>query len=1367
MSQDVSNQVQPSADSADDSRLPTHVVGIGASAGGLESLEQLFRHMPNNTGMAFVVIQHLSPDFKSMMNELLARDTNMRIAVAEDGMRAEADVIYLLPPRKEMIIADGSLHLSNKDLTRGLALPIDHFLESLARDCGDAAIAVILSGSGTDGTRGITEVSRRGGLVIAESLDTAKFDGMPSSAQATGQVDLTLSPDEIGNAIVAFRNDPSSLTRSRIAGGDNDPSLKGIDAIMQLFRSVYDLDFGAYKDSTVMRRIRRRLAMAHVDTFDQYADVLQSDSEELHSLYGDLLIGVTEFFRDPAVFDHLCQTVLPEVIARRKDDDCIRAWVAGCATGEEAYSVAIAFQEAMRISQISVPLKLFATDVHRRSIERASRGIFGADVLRQVPLERLERYFLPRSDGYQIRPEIRQMIVFAPHNVLRDAPFTDLDFVSCRNLLIYLRAAAQRRALSLFHYGLRVGGVLLLGSSESTGELAGEFNVISERYRLYGKARDVRLTQNLRSPLTSADALSPTIPQQTAVARTSAAAAPMRRIHDHLLNTLMPPSILIDSSRRVMDTFGSAEKMLRFPARQPSLDVIDLVHPPLRTPLSGLISRAIRDQTTARFGKIGLEQASDGGLIDLSVEPLLVHGDDPCFLIRFDRFRDADDAVSTQSAVNGTAAVVEESEASRDQIQQLEDDLRYSRENLQATIEELETSNEELQATNEELIASNEELQSTNEELHSLNEELYTVNSEHQRKIEELAELNHDMNHLLENTDVATVFLDSSLRIRRFTSRVSQIFELIDEDVGRSIHTFAAKLPIADLLTQLQTVLDAGRSLEQEVRAADDTAYLMRLLPYRTGDRIDGVVMMWIDISSVEALRGRLRWLSAIVESTSDAIIGQNPDGIIITWNSGAERLYGYSAEEIIGKPIEILIPHDRQEEVREYRQRILRGETVHSVDTIRLNRHGEPINVSLTVSPVVDSAGGLMGISKIARDIAPRIRMEEEIRNQVAQREHFLAMLSHELRNPFNAIRSASAVLSDERASLESRHAAEGTIGRQVTIVNHLLTDLLDVARVAENRINLKFEVFDLRELAQTVEEIVQSELDRHSCTIEFDTEPEPAVIRGDRTRLIQVQVNLIHNAAKYSDSGNPIVVSIRSEDDQVHLAVTDQGQGIPPENLQSIFEPFAQLDRSRERSDGGLGVGLTLAKSIVELHGGTIDAESAGPGRGSTFHIRLPRCHEGPPPTDSGQTSENGRLSTHSTTPPAAVKALRICVVEDMQDNREMVRTLLELDGHEAVAVANGQSAIDLLCSDSFDLALVDIGLPDMSGYDVARQVREEASADCRLVALTGYGQPSDVRRAQESGFDAHMVKPLDPAQLQELIAELSQGSAPPSDP
>ncbi len=479
---------------------PCYVVGIGASAGGLESLEKLFRTLPADTGMAFVVLQHLSPDFKSMMSELLGRDTAMTIHRAEDGMPVEADSIYLLPPKKEMIIEDGRLRLTDKDRSKGLALPIDIFLESLARECGSKAIAIILSGSGSDGSRGVIEIARYGGFVISESPKTAKFDSMPASAQASGVVDEILVPEEIGQLLVRLATEPSLTRKERIDQEElRQDSLQGMDAIYQLFRRHHDIDFSVYKDTTVLRRIHRRVAMVGSASVDDYARKLHYEPKELDALYSDLLIGVTQFFRDPETYTLLGQTVFTELVNSRDGSEPIRAWISGCATGEEPYSMAIAIHEAFEKAGRTPNLKLFATDVHKSSLEHAGRGIYPADAMKGMSEERLKKYFAPREHGYQVSPEIRKSIVFAPHNVLSDAPFTDLDFVSCRNLLIYFQQPAQTRALSMFHYALNKGGIMLLGGSESPGELSGEFDVVHERARIYRKRRAVRLPSEFRA----------------------------------------------------------------------------------------------------------------------------------------------------------------------------------------------------------------------------------------------------------------------------------------------------------------------------------------------------------------------------------------------------------------------------------------------------------------------------------------------------------------------------------------------------------------------------------------------------------------------------------------------------------------------------------------------------------------------------------------------------------------------------------------------------------------------------------------------------------------------------------------------------
>ncbi|KAA1259599.1 Aerobic respiration control sensor protein ArcB [Rubripirellula obstinata] len=1327
---------------------PKFVVGIGASAGGLESLEKLFRNLSPDTGMAFVVLQHLSPNFKSMMYELLGRDTAMTIHRAEDGMRVQANSVYLLPPKKEMVIRNGELSVQDKAPGNGLALPIDLFFESLALDCGPQAIAVVLSGSGSDGSRGIVEIAKHGGFVISESLDTAKFDGMPASATATGVVDEILKPEEIGALLALIASKPNVTRTARIAAVNRrDDQLLGMEAIYQQFRRAYEIDFGVYKDTTVLRRVHRRMAMAGIENVDDYADRLADDNEELEALYCDLLIGVTQFFRDPDTFDYLGNHIFPDLIHNCDANQPLRVWVAGCATGEEPYSIAIALHEAFERAGQMLNLKMFATDVHRSSIEHAGRGVYAGDVLQGVDGERLEKYFIRRDDGFQVSPSIRKSIVFAPHNVLSDAPFTDLDLVSCRNMLIYFQGVAQNRSLSMFHYGLRKGGILLLGGSESPGELAGEFDVVQERSRIYRKRRQVRLPNEFRSPLKRPSSADLHISSARSARSVQQNKAIEPSLYDQLLNKLMPPSLLIDENRNLIESFGGAQKFLRFPSRQPSLDILDLVDKSLRTTLSGAISRTLKDNQPVRYSNVMLRVDEGEQAYNLTVTPILhssISGKH--HVISFE-------------ATAGAAAVVSEAtvesydgelDASRDHIRQLEDDLRYSRENLQATIEELETSNEELQATNEELIASNEELQSTNEELHSVNEELFTVNSEHQSKITELAELNEDMNHLLENTDVATVFLDKDLCVRRFTSRVSNVFDFVDHDIGRSIKSFSPRFSASDLVGQLTTVIETGQAFECETFAEDGTCYLMRILPYRIGRSVEGVVLMLVNISSMEVLRERLRWMSAIVETSDDAIIGQDLDGMVTSWNSGAERLYGYSAEEVIKKHVSFLIPKKRQTEVTEYLEKIATGQRLHTRDTVRVRKDGTEIHVSITVSPVFDGNGKLIGISKIARDVSERIKMESEIRDEIRKREAFLATLSHELRNPLGAALSASRLIQDGRSDEAMRINAAGVIERQITMTRSLLSDLLDMSRITQGKIELAQDIIDLRSLVDLIHETTLSEADDHRQKISWDLPDSPVYVRGDATRLVQVQVNLIHNALKYSPEESAVNVVIRQDGDQATISVTDFGVGIESHELESIFDAFVQLGDTLGRSEGGLGVGLTLVRTLVEAHGGTVNAESKGRGHGTTVSINLPLASE--PEQESGMISD---ASESSNGMPRTV-----VLIEDIDDSRKMLSSLLSLDGHIVHACEDGESGAEAILQNCPDLALVDIGLPGIDGYEVARRTRDQPRCrDTHIVALTGFGQSHDVEKALEAGFDGHLVKPIDPDELTKLLSSLPE--------
>jgi two-component system, chemotaxis family, CheB/CheR fusion protein len=1472
-----------------------HVVGIGASAGGLEPLERLFSHLPADTGMAFVVLQHLSPDFKSLMGELLARRTSMAVRLAEHETPVEPDTVYLLPPMKEMIIKDRRLLLSDKDPRHGLSLPIDLFLRSLAQDVGERAIAVILSGSGSDGSRGIQEISRAGGIVFCESPDTAQFNGMPVSAMHTGIVDQVLPPEEIALAVAALGRPPAAVETAA------DPAAEdhGADAILRLLRDEYGIDFSHYKASTVTRRIERRLALNRSLDLEMYIEQLRSDPRELNSLYEDLLIGVTRFFRDDAAFATLEQRIVPELVDRTAPGEQIRVWVPGCATGQEAYSIAMLLHERLAAARKAVNVKILATDVHKTSLEVASAGVYSEAQIAGITPERLDRFFTLKPHGYQISQTLRESIVFAPHNLIRDAPFTKLDLITCRNLLIYFQPHAQRTVLTLFHFCLKPGGVLFLGSSETPGALLDEFDTLDEHGKIYRKRRDIALPRDLKLPLPRS-ATAPRGPTPSLV-RGSGIQPQLLALYDRLLDRFMPPSFLVDEHGQLVDTFGGVASLLTVKARRPSAHLLEMLNDDLKTVVSSALHRVQRDGERVRYADVPI--AAQTSRLTVSAEPIrnpqgvlshiLITLAGEAALPGSLPASAGDDVPAASSRPGSAPHPVDLQALSHDHKHALEDELSYTKQSLQAAIEELEATNEELQATNEELIASNEELQSTNEELHSVNEELYTVNAEYQKKNAELQELNNDIEHLLNGTDVATIFLDRQLCIRKFTPRIAAMFHVLPQDVGRPIRSFSHDLQYSTLIADIERVLQDGVALEAPTWDAQGRGYFLRILPYRGREKErkegiaaerqpatppaapDGVVLTLTDISALEQARAKVAQLSAIVESSDDAIVGSGLDGYITSWNNGASLLYGYSADEAIGRHLSFLQPQGREDETEGLLSRVRGGRSVERVETALLRKDDTLVDVSVKFSPIFDRSDTPIGVSAISRDITQlvrarreiaereerirllldstaeaiygidlsgicifcnpacarllgydspaaligkqlhplihhtkrdgtpyppeqssiyeamrhrqearvddevlwradgtcfpaeylshpieregeligavvtflditeRRRAEEEIQEGVKRREQFLAMLSHELRNPLAAILSATRLIEGAVVADTVRQEAGLVVERQAKHMARLLDDLLDVARITRGRIVLRNERIDLRETTRSAIEALGPFLAEHDSHLEVDIPEEPVPVIGDPARLQQIQANLLSNASKYSPRGGHIRLELRRVDGHAMIRVTDDGNGIEPEVLPHIFDLFVQGDRSLARSEGGLGIGLTLLRSLVELHNGRVEVHSEGRDRGTTFKVWLP-------------LASTASLCADGAALRSTDAARTVVLVEDQADARRMMQLLLESQGVNVFTAENGKEGVALIERVHPDLALVDLGLPIMSGFELARHVRRSRdNSTTRLVALSGYGQDSDIQEALDAGFDEHVTKPPDPERLEQLLA------------
>jgi len=1326
---------------------PIYVVGIGASAGGLEALEHFFDNVPTKTGMAFVVIQHLSPDFKSLMDEILARRTRLPISLVEDAMVVEKDHIYLIPPKKEMIISGGRLLLSERDRDQELTLPIDVFFRSLAQDCAARAIAVVLSGGGSDGSRGIRAVHEAGRLVVVQDVESAQFDGMPKTAREAGVADYVLPPQDMPGVLVEHAN------RAGARPERTSETEHGMSAVYRMLEQEFGIDFTHYKPSTITRRIERRLQLARIDDIDEYVEKLRGERKELDILYRDLLIGVTRFFRNEEAFEVLGKEVLADLLNAGSNETPFRVWVAGCATGEEVYSLAILLNELT--AETGRPFKLFATDVHQGSLELATRAVYDEEAVVNVSPERLQRYFLLRGKSYQVVPEIRQSIVFAHHNMVKDAPFTRVDLVSCRNVLIYLQQSAQEKVLSRFHFALNRGGIMFLGPSESLGHLDHDFETVHKQWRIYRKFSDSRVPFDRKAPHGSHASQGPkSNSSRQAAADGIGARGPARYSVTHLLGTydtllgeLMPPSLLVDDRGELLHSFGGATRFLKLRDGRHGLDAFEMVDSELRMVLIGGLQRALHSDTAIVFRGVHIDDQP------YKVSVRRVHnkkGPSSHVLITFELLDAMPAAIPAETEIDLR-------HVPREQLGVLEAELSRTKESLQSATEELESSNEELQAANEELLASNEELQSTNEELQSVNEELYSVNAEYQRKIADLTELANDMDNLLSSTDIGTIFLDRDLKIRKFTPQVAETFNLLPGDVGRPIETFTYAVEHPELNEDLKRVLSTGERVERELRDRHNRAFFLRILPYRAKGAVAGVVITLIDVSGLKAAEDALfheRYLlNSLLYSVPDAIYFKDARGRFIRANPPmAERLGLDDPRQAVGKTGFELPRHEAALAVHREDEEVLRTGVAQSYKLEKRELVDGSLEWDLVSRlPLTDGSAHIVGVIGIFRSVTEQKRAEEKINDAVRRRDEFLAMLSHELRNPLGAIVSATTLLKGQPLEPQQHENVLQIVERQAQQMARLLDDLLEASRITQDKIELRRTVLDLRTVLRDAADAVRGLMEARGLAFSVELDSEPLYVDGDAARLQQVSVNLLSNAAKYTPRGGHVTLRAKREGDEATILVSDDGLGIPKELLESAFDLFVQSRRTLDRAEGGLGVGLTLVRGLVTKHGGHVHARSEGEGKGSEFDVHLPIV-AAPPAQDPAERPSGVELP----------RGAKVVVVEDNADSREVLCTLLTHAGFDCKSSDNGAAGLALIGEFEPVVAIIDIGLPEIDGLELARRIRKNSNRQIYLIALTGYGQDGDRRMALAAGFDEHLVKPVDFAALRRLLGRRNDAVA-----
>ncbi len=1351
-------------------REPRAMVGIGASAGGLEAVSELLTHLSPATGLAFLVVQHLDRTHSSFLADILAKKTSMPVLEAQNGAAILPDHVYVITPNTGMIVSDSHLIVTARTEAAGIHMPTDALFNSLAMEHKKNSIGVILSGTGSDGATGMQAIKGQGGITFAQDETSAKFDGMPHSAIDTGCVDFVLTPAEIAKELERIASHPY-LTDEPLPEEANINE-DGWKRLFRLLRAASGVDFSHYKRSTIHRRLVRRLALKKIDTLSGYLELLQDNPAEVAALYQDFLIRVTGFFRDAETFDSLASDVFPRIMQGRAPNDPIRIWVPGCSTGEEVYSIAIVLLEFLGDAAASMPIQIFGTDVNGQAIDRARAGRYIENIALDMSEKRLQRFFVKVDDHYEIVRMVRDLCVFAEHNVTRDPPFSRLDLVSCRNLLIYLDQSTQKKVMTIFHYALKPERFLMLGPSESIGQSSELFELRDKKRKLYQRAP---------TPSSLTLELPPIDRIQAKRARVPVPAETEEVDFDHvqresdrrLLTRFAPPAVVIDERMNVLQFRGRTGLFLEHQQGAASLQLQKLIRPEILVEVSTAIAEARRIEAPVRREGLRVEIEGGNRRVDVEVIPLWTAGSTArCYTVLFE-LPEAVKAPSAslldglarwfRSTSSGGAAVA----AKDTENNQLRHEIEATRAYLQSVVESSEATQEELRSANEEVLSANEEFQSTNEELEtakeelqSANEELATTNEELRIRNLELSQLNADLRRsrdysqaIVETVGTPLLLLDNELRVHGANRAFYEIFRTTPAETDRCLFTELGDGQWRDqeLKRELLAVLRENKPIEQsEVTAifpkiGERTIALNAHKLVRGGEEGDLVLLSLHDVTEHYRIEALLKQQAGLLDQAHDAILVWEVGGPIRYWNRGAEELYGWTAEEAVGKSRDELLRTHRSVELNALEAALDRdgrwsGEQLHTT------RDGRQLVVESHCTLIRAQSKPTL-VLETSRDLTERKKVELALRQEALRKDEFLAMLSHELRNPLAPVRNALRLLRDGKVSADEADRLRAMIERQIGRLARIVDDLLDVARISHGQIALRKEEVDLVAVINKACESIQYRLDALNDQLALSLPDKPLLAVVDPERIEQVVLNLLDNAAKYSPEGSRIELELSGDDTWALIRVRDNGIGMPSELLSRVFDLFARGDNSRGRAEGGLGIGLTLVQRLVEMHGGSVQAQSAGPGRGSEFSVTLPR----------------GRISKRSAQAPAQrvkhpeehAKQRRVLVVDDNPDSAETLALLARTWGHEVQTAPDGYAALEQAAEFAPDVVLLDIGLPGMDGYEVARRLRELPSAmSARIFGITGYGMEKDRQLSKDAGIDDHLVKPIDIDKLEKLL-------------
>ncbi|MDY0961014.1 chemotaxis protein CheB [Massilia sp. CFBP9026] len=1357
------------------STLDFPVVGIGASAGGIVALQRFLTELPSSTGMAFVIVLHLAPDHESAMAAILQLRTRMPVSQVSGTVAIEADHVYVIPPNQDLVMNDGALHIVPAARTRGVRTAIDKFFRALAEVHRERSVGVILSGAGSDGAVGIARIKEMGGVTMAQVPDDAEHTGMPQSAIATGTVDFVLPVVEMPQKLIEIARNSRMIVLPRagelslaigrgrsVADDDHEQALRDI---LTIIHQRTGHDFRQYKRATILRRIERRLQVSMLPDVRNYRNLVETDPGEVFALLQDLLISVTNFFRDREAFEALEREVIPRIFQTTPADEQIRSWALGCATGEEAYSVAmlLADQNALEPAGQARSLQVFGSDIDARALAVARAGTYPKSIVTDLPPARLRRYFDGRDEHYCIKRELRDSVLFAIHNVLRDPPFSRVHLLTCRNLLIYLDRDVQRKVFEMMHYALQPNGFLFLGNAESADSVPHLFTAVDKRNRIYRPVKS-RVNQYI-APMATPGAIAPAafVPAVPVAERKE---RPIQRIYLELIQDIAPPSIMVNEHNDVMYASSSAVRFMRPPAGESTQQVLDLVHPDVQLELRAALFQANKTGQVVETGEIPV--SLDGQTIGLRLT------------VRPDRRQNGGTGMSMllfeAREIKVDAPPVRVNAAELSIARHLEDELHNTKEQLrglidqyEATMGDLKASNEELQAVNEELRSAMEELETSKEELQSVNEELLTVNLELKGKIDETTKSNDDLQNFLAATEISTIFVDRQLRIKRYSKPTDKLFNLIDSDIGRPLADITHRLAYPNLLTDIEDAVEHLRSTEREVRSSDGGWYFARLLPYRTSaDKIDGVVATFVNISQRKAAEEQLlaseQRMRLIAASTQDyAIATLDQQGLVTSWNRGAERVFGYAEFEMLGRSIDTLLPpeeRNRGQAETELRRALDDGRMER--ERWLLRKDGTEVFCNDITTPLQDERA--RGFVKIARDLtgskrmleqqAAQLEWEQHERMRAEQaaraRDHFLLVLSHELKEPLNLIQLTGESLLRQsgagNADTFARFAA--TIRDAIQTQARMIDDANDLTRLRTGRLGIERGSVDMREALQQAVDIMQPSAAQHEVTMHVEL-PADVMVDGDAVRIRQLGWNLLRSAITRSAPGDTVALRLSTEGMLACVEVQDAGGGFAPAQVRDVFEPARSGALQQTGAADVAALSLTLVKDLATSHGGWMEVESAEGVPGARFRVYLPRMRAGAPASAAG---------------PDRSLVLRGRHILLIHGNGRTIRTLSNLLVHEQAVVGSASTAREALqvareAATPFDLVLSDVILPDMSGLELLSLLRQQPGyAQVSAIAMGGQLRDGELAALRSAGFARYLGMPISLERLTDAVAQLA---------